>query len=205
MAKVRGWLVLACLLPLAGCTSTEEYLEVARAQQKAYREVIGILAKIHDEKDMAAARDELDDRFAQCERIARKARALPKLEPPEASSPLGQAALALQEAVREFDCRRCGKRVCVCRPCDRGQEYCGENCAELSRQAYLRVARARYQRTRRGAHLHADRQRRYRARGGLRRRTKKMVTDHGSVVARSVGTVVAGCAVRLRIFPAELP
>ena len=93
----------------------------------------------------------------------------------------------MREAVREFDCRRCGRRTCVCRPCDRGQEYCGEDCAELSRQAYLRVARARYQKTRRGAHLHAARQRRYRS----RRRNKKMVTDHSSAAALAAGTVVA--------------
>ena len=97
----------------------------------------------------------------------------------------------MQEAVREFDCRRCGRRTCVCRPCERGQEYCGEDCAELSRQAYLRVARARYQKTRRGAHLHADRQRRYRSRrASPPGTTAKIVTDHGSAAALLIGTVV---------------
>jgi hypothetical protein len=97
----------------------------------------------------------------------------------------------VQEAVREFDCRRCGKRVCVCRRCDRGQVYCAADCASQSRRACLRAARERYQKSRRGAHLHADRQRRYRARRALRRRTiGKMVTDQGSVAARVMGTVV---------------
>jgi hypothetical protein len=113
---------------------------------------------------------------------------------PVLSSARWEGACCVQEAVREFDCRRCGRRTCVCRRCDRGQAYCGEDCAELSRQVYSRAARARYQNTRRGAHLHADRQRQrqYRARGGPWRRTKaKIVTDLGSVAARDVGTVVA--------------
>jgi hypothetical protein len=107
------------------------------------------------------------------------------------SSARWEGAWAVQDAVREFDCRRCGRRTCVCRPCDRGQEYCGENCAELSRQGYLRVARARYQKTRRGAHLHAARQRRYRARCAASAGARaKIVTDLGSAAACLVGTVV---------------
>ena len=108
------------------------------------------------------------------------------------------AAWAVQEAVREFDCRRCGKRVCVCRRCDRGQVYCASDCASQSRTMSLRAARERYQKSRRGAHLHADRQRRYRARRALRRRTStKIVTDQGSAAARVVGTVPALADVHL--------
>ena len=97
------------------------------------------------------------------------------------------------DGVREFDCRRCSRSVRVCRPCDRGQVYCAAGCARSSRHGCLRAARRRYQQSRRGAHLHAARQRRYRARCALRRRTNaKIVTDHTSAAARTVGTVVVG-------------
>jgi hypothetical protein len=75
--------ILGGMLAVAGCTRTEDYLEVARAQQKAMQDVTVVLAKINDEKDMAAARETLDDRFAEYEAIARKARDLPKPAPPE--------------------------------------------------------------------------------------------------------------------------
>jgi hypothetical protein len=73
----------------------------------------------------------------------------------------------------EHDCRRdvetvscqwCGEQVRLCQPCDRGQRYCGNECASARRQAAQRAASAAYQRTDRGAHLHADRMQRYRDR-----------------------------------------
>jgi hypothetical protein len=71
------------VLAIAGCTRTEDYLDVARAQQKAMQEVTAILEKVHSEKDMAAAKESLDERLTQYEAIARKARDLPKPAPPE--------------------------------------------------------------------------------------------------------------------------
>jgi hypothetical protein len=90
----RGLPIIGLLAPLAlaGCSRTEEYLEVARAQQKAMEDVTEVLARIRDEKDMAAAREALDARFARFEAIARKARDLPKPPPPEVAERLDQAA-----------------------------------------------------------------------------------------------------------------
>lgn len=67
-----------------------------------------------------------------------------------------------EQLVRMYDCRRCGVCVRVCSGCDRGQVFCAGECARLGRRESLRRAGARYQRTRRGAHRHAARQRRWR-------------------------------------------
>src|SRR5438874_181954 len=91
MARIIRRLLLLGLLTLTGCTRTEDYLEVARAQQKAMEDLTEVLAQIHDEKDMAAARESLDVRFARFEAIARKARDLPKPPPPEVAERLDQA------------------------------------------------------------------------------------------------------------------
>jgi hypothetical protein len=67
-----------------------------------------------------------------------------------------------ERLVRMYDCRRCGVYVRVCSGCDRGQVFCAAECAKLSRRESVRRAGARYQRSRRGAHRHAARQRRWR-------------------------------------------
>jgi ferredoxin len=69
-----------------------------------------------------------------------------------------------EPVVRVYGCRRCGECVRVCSVCDRGQVFCAAECAKLSRRESLRRAGARYQSTRRGAHCHAARQRRWRQR-----------------------------------------
>lgn len=73
---------------------------------------------------------------------------------------------------RLFLCSRCRVQVLVCRRCDRGQIYCFGACAQEVRRERRREARRRYQATDRGRAMHADRNRRYRAR-------RRCVTDHG--------------------------
>ncbi len=67
-----------------------------------------------------------------------------------------------ERVVRVYACRRCSMGVQVCSGCDRGQVYCAAGCSQLSRRDSVRRAGARYQRSRRGAHRHAARQRRWR-------------------------------------------
>ena len=67
-----------------------------------------------------------------------------------------------EPVVRVYACRRCGVCVQICSGCDRGQVFCAAECSRLSRRESLRRAGARYQRSRRGAHRHAARQRRWR-------------------------------------------
>lgn len=88
---------------------------------------------------------------------------------------------------RLYNCRRCGVQVRICRRCDHGNIYCAGECAQIRRRESLRRAAARYQRTRRGAHCHAARQRRWRT------RKPHTVTHQGchlSVLARKVATPV---------------
>lgn len=79
---------------------------------------------------------------------------------------------------RLFLCGRCHRQVVICRRCDRGQIYCGPECALEVRRRNQREARRRYQASDRGRRMHAERSRQYRA-GGRR------VTDQGpALVAR---------------------
>ena len=78
-----------------------------------------------------------------------------------------------EASCRMFLCARCRCQVLVCRRCDRGQIYCVGTCAQEARRDRQREARRRYQATPRGRALHAERNRRYRA------RQLRHVTDHG--------------------------
>jgi hypothetical protein len=78
---------------------------------------------------------------------------------------------------RLFLCSRCHRQVVICRRCDRGQMYCGQDCALEVRRHNQREARRRYQATDRGRRMHADRSREYRAR-------IRCVTDQGPTPGR---------------------
>lgn len=69
-----------------------------------------------------------------------------------------------ESSCRMFLCSRCRCPVLVCRRCDRGQIYCAGTCAQKARRHRQREARRDYQATPRGRALHAERNRRYRAR-----------------------------------------
>jgi hypothetical protein len=91
----------------------------------------------------------------------------------------------VQGSARAFACARCGVPVLVCRRCDRGQRYCGRECARRARQESVRRAGRRYQGSRAGRFAHARRSLRYRQ----RRRALQIVTHQGSQA------VVAGVTV----------
>jgi hypothetical protein len=67
-----------------------------------------------------------------------------------------------QQTYRLYNCQRCAALVLICAACDCGQRYCAGDCAAICRQESVRRAGARYQRTSRGAHNHAIRQKRWR-------------------------------------------
>ena len=75
---------------------------------------------------------------------------------------------------RLFLCRRCRSQAIVCSCCDRGQAYCGVECARQVRRQAQRAAAERYAESLRGRRCHADRSRRYRAR-------QEIVTHQGSL------------------------
>lgn len=108
-----------------------------------------------------------------------------------------------EPVVRVYDCRRCGSCVQVCSGCDRGQVYCAAECSRLSRLESVRRAGARYQKSRRGAHGHAARQRRWRqvhqpqpsvqivthqsCMALSATRTVSAVSEHGEITRREAG------------------
>jgi hypothetical protein len=113
----------------------------------------------------------------------------------------GQTALG---SGRLFVCAWCGCEVVVCSCCDRGQIYCGVDCAGQARRQTLRGAGRRCQQTRRGRRMHAARMARYRAKLAQSSACvavgmpdegwpREIVTHHGSP-APSTGDLVAGGA-----------
>lgn len=99
-----------------------------------------------------------------------------------------------ERTLRRYDCRRCGKAVCICSECDAGHVYCNGACAQEQRRLDMRAAGDRYQRSRRGARRHAARQRMWRARQAQCCTAEKIVTHHGcqnAAVAFTVPTLLA--------------
>jgi hypothetical protein len=81
--------------------------------------------------------------------------------------------LPMEAPGRRYLCAGCRTAVVICSHCDRGNRYCTKRCAQHARRSAMRAAGRRYQRSRRGAHAQAERQRRYRAR-------QQKVTHQGS-------------------------
>jgi hypothetical protein len=83
----------------------------------------------------------------------------------------------MNSTARRYHCARCHIPVVICRRCDRGNIYCGDACAKPARAASLSRARHKYQSSRPGRFLNAQRQRQFRA------RRQQKVTHHGSSAA----------------------
>ena len=79
-------------------------------------------------------------------------------------------------------CAHCQQLAAFCAACEHGQTLCSTACRRPRRREQLRVAGARYQRSPRGARLHAARQARYRA------RRREEVTHPASLVAVEAST-----------------
>ena len=94
-------------------------------------------------------------------------------------------------ALRMARCPRCKDLFWVCRRCDHGQLYCGEDCSAVARQACLKRARRRYRNSSKGRlkHCRAERRRRRRCRlSHNSRRNIASVGDHGSRPNLECGT-----------------
>lgn len=91
---------------------------------------------------------------------------------------------ASQQSYRLYSCRRCAVQVRICSNCDRGNQYCAGDCAQIRRRESVGRAGARFQSSFRGALLHAARQSAWRE-----RRTQK-VTHQGSLPGIDAAIVV---------------
>ena len=80
------------------------------------------------------------------------------------------------ESSRLFVCVSCIQQVFICRRCDRGNIYCGKECASKARTHRHREANKRYGQSSKGRFTSAARSRRYRQ----NQSAKKIVTDQGS-------------------------
>lgn len=103
---------------------------------------------------------------------------------------MGACIRVREESYRRYHCRRCGIAVSICNQCDHGNLYCAGECAVRQRHESRRRAGARYQRTRRGAGLHAARQQAWRQRRA-QKVTHQGCATTGAVVTLSITAKVA--------------
>jgi hypothetical protein len=94
------------------------------------------------------------------------------------------------ESFREARCRHCRVVFYVCRRCDRGQAYCGEDCQRAGRRAVVDAAKRRY---RRDALVLADERERLRAyRARVRDQGSQEVVFSASVPAAATSEPIVG-------------
>jgi hypothetical protein len=99
---------------------------------------------------------------------------------------------ASEQTYRLYNCARCAQQVHICRECDRGNQYCAGECAQIRRHESVRRAGRRYQGSYRGACAHAARQRAW------RERQTQEVTHHGSLPS-AVSVTVASTSTQTTI------
>ena len=80
----------------------------------------------------------------------------------------------MSDDCRGFICQWCQEATTICRKCDRGNQYCSDECTTTGRRASKLHATLKYQETRDGRLHHAARQHRY------RERQRQKVTRQGS-------------------------
>jgi hypothetical protein len=141
--------------------------------------------------------------------------------PAESGVRLRRACDDKQAGVRSgrlFVCLWCCCDVVVCSCCDRGQIYCGVDCARQARRQTLRRAGRRCQQSRRGRRMHAARMARYRAKlakgsDGMAvgmpdaGRLREIVTHHGSPAPAASDLLTSGATAMPRddADPADPP
>jgi len=81
----------------------------------------------------------------------------------------------------------------VCRPCDHGRLYCGEECAAFQRRISVQLAREKYARSTAGKKVHANAEARRR-----RERKAKIVMDH-SLATTEPEPILGGRAVEVSV------
>ena len=92
---------------------------------------------------------------------------------------------ASKQTYRIYSCRRCAEQVRICSGCDRGNQYCAGECAQIRRRETRHRAGERYQLSYRGACVHAARQ------SAWRRRQAQKVTHQGSLPGADLIIVAA--------------
>ncbi len=92
---------------------------------------------------------------------------------------------ASEKSYRLYSCARCAEQVRICSDCDRGNQYCANQCARIRRRESLHRAGERYQLSYRGASRHAVRQ------SAWRSRLAQKVTHQGSLASADTVIVAA--------------
>jgi hypothetical protein len=99
MFRAARCIGLLLLLAPAGCTRDEDYLDVFREQQAAYKEMADILATVKDQQSMADAKSAFEQRRARFEAIAKKGKALPNPPPPDVVKRMKEEEFAVKRTM----------------------------------------------------------------------------------------------------------
>jgi hypothetical protein len=94
---------------------------------------------------------------------------------------------AAEDVLRQRVCRwrECRSLFCICRRCDRGHQYCSDQCRQKARREQRRAASLRYRKTLEAKLDQRDRQKAYR-----QRRAAVSVMDQGSPDTPSAGSIL---------------
>ena len=93
---------------------------------------------------------------------------------------------AAESVLRQRVCRwhECRSLFCICRRCDRGHQYCSDQCRQKARREQRRAANLRYRKTLEAKLDQRDRQKAYRL-----RRAAISVMDQGSTPTQSADII----------------
>jgi hypothetical protein len=92
----------------------------------------------------------------------------------------------IEDVLRQRVCRwhKCMSLFCICRRCDRGHQYCSDQCRQKARREQKRAANLRYRKTLEARLDQRDRQKAYRL-----RRAAVSVMDQGSTPTPSADII----------------
>ena len=94
---------------------------------------------------------------------------------------------AAEDVLRQRVCRwhKCRSLFCICSRCDRGHQYCSDQCRQKARREQRRAANLRYRKTVEAKLDQRDRQKAYR-----QRLAAFSVMDQGSPKVPSTGSIL---------------
>lgn len=98
----RSWRIgcLALAFVLMGCSRDQDYLDVVKEQQAAWREMTEILKTVKDAPTMAEAQKTLNANAERYAAISRKAQALPKPPPANVIERLKEDEYFMQATIK---------------------------------------------------------------------------------------------------------
>lgn len=94
-------------------------------------------------------------------------------------------------------CRRCGAEFGMCRPCDRGRQYCNADCSRAARAEWIHIHRAAQRVTFKGRRARAARNRRSRRKKAAEKETDQSLPQSAEVGQGDCAKPIDGLSLEL--------